>query len=117
VEAWLMLGEVRVESDVTLARLHGDLDLLSVDALRDLLDDLCAGDSPRIVIDLCDVSFVDVMSLSVILGTADALRESKRQLVVEGASSSVRRLCAVLNAEDVLAPRIEVPGRSVPPAC
>jgi anti-anti-sigma factor len=100
------LGEISVVSGVTLARLHGDLDLASVDALRDLLDDLCAEGSPRIVVDLRDVSFVDVLSLSVLLGVADTLRDSDRQLVVEGASSSVRRLCEVLNAEDVLAPEI-----------
>src|SRR4051794_78257 len=68
----LMLGEVPVVSNVTFARLHGDLDRVSVDALRDLLDDIFAGPSPRLVIDLSDVGFVDVQSLSVILGTADA---------------------------------------------
>jgi anti-anti-sigma factor len=112
-----MLGEVHVESGVTFARLRGDLDLGSVDALRDLLDDLCSSAATQIVVDLCDVSFVDVMSLSVILGTADALREVDRQLVVEGASASIRRLCEVLNAEDVLAPQIELSNRRVPPAC
>jgi anti-anti-sigma factor len=103
-EARFMLGEVHVASDVTFARLHGDLDLVTVDALRDLLDDICAGSSSQIVIDLCEVAFVDVLSLSVILGTADALREVGRQLTVEGASNSVRKLCALLNAEDILAP-------------
>jgi len=112
-----MLGEVHVVSDVTYARLHGDLDLVTVDALRDLLDDICAGCSSRIVVDLADVAFVDVLSLSVILGTADALRENNRQLVVEGASTSVRRLCALLNAEDILAPRVPLPRAAVPPAC
>jgi anti-sigma B factor antagonist len=108
-----MLGEVHVMSDVTFARLRGELDLVNVDALRDLLDDICAGSSSRIVVDLCDVPFVDVLSLSVILGTADALREAGRQLVVEGASNSVRRLCALLNAEDILAPRISLSHTAV----
>jgi anti-anti-sigma factor len=112
-----MLGEVDIASDVAVARLHGDLDLVSVDSLRDLLDNICESTSSRVVIDLCDVAFVDVLSLSVILGTADALRESDRQLVVEGASTSVRRLCELLNAEDVLAPPVSVEDISVPPAC
>lgn len=112
-----MLGEVRVVSDMTFARLHGDLDRVNVDALRDLLDDICAGNSSRIVVDLGDVGFVDVLSLSVILGSADALREDNRQLVVEGASTSVRRLCALLNAEDILAPRVPLQRATVPPAC
>jgi anti-anti-sigma factor len=104
-------------SDVTFARLHGDLDRVNVDALRDLLDNICAGSSSQVVVDLCDVPFVDVLSLSVILGTADALRESGRQLAVAGASSSVRRLCALLNAEDILAPEITLERATVPPAC
>jgi anti-anti-sigma factor len=112
-----MLGEVHVVSDVTFARLHGDLDRVSVDTLRDLLDDICSGPSPRLVIDLSDVGFVDVQSLSVILGTADALREADRTLVVEGASTSVRRLCALLNAEDILAPRVPLQRANIPPAC
>jgi anti-anti-sigma factor len=112
-----MLGEVHVHLDVTIARLHGDLDLSSVDALRDLLSDITAGSSRRVVVDLGEVPFVDVLSLSVILGTADELREAGRQLVVEGASTSVRRLCALLNAEDILAPRVPLPRVAVPPAC
>lgn len=112
-----MLGEVHIVSEVTFARLYGDLDRMNVDALRELLDDVCAGSSSRVVVDLCEVPFVDVLSLSVILGTADALREADRQLVVEGASNSVRRLCALLNAEDILAPPVLIPHASVPPAC
>lgn len=112
-----MLGEVDVASGVTVARLHGDLDRTSVDGLRDLLDGVCDGESQRVVIDLCDVGFVDVLSLSVILGTADELRETGRYLSVEGASNSVRRLCELLNAEDILAPRLPLPRAACPPAC
>jgi anti-anti-sigma factor len=109
-----MLGEVQVRSDVTVATLHGDLDLVNVEALRDMLDEICTGSSQHIVIDLRDVPFVDVLSLSVMLGTADALREDGRELMVEGASTSLRKLCALLNAEDVLAPGLASPGVSTP---
>jgi anti-anti-sigma factor len=112
-----MLGQVDVASDLTVARLHGELDRTSVDALRDLLAGVCATDSTRVVVDLRDVGFVDVLSLSVILGTADELRETGRHLSVEGASNSVRRLCELLNAEDILAPRVAMPRASCPPAC
>jgi anti-anti-sigma factor len=112
-----MLGEVDVVSGVTVARLHGELDRSSVDALRDLLDGVCATDSTQVVVDLCDVGFVDVLSLSVILGTADELRDAGRYLSVEGASNSVRRLCELLNAEDILAPQVPMPRASCPPAC
>jgi anti-anti-sigma factor len=112
-----MLGEVDVISDVAVARLHGDLDLVNVDDLRELLDETCARESRQVVVDLGDVPFIDVLSLSVILGAADGLRESGRQLMVEGASNSVRRLCALLNAEDILAPKLSLVHVTVPPAC
>jgi anti-sigma B factor antagonist len=112
-----MLGEVFVMADTTLARLHGDLDLVNVEDLRDLLDEVCGGRSTQVVVDLGDVPFIDVLSLSVILGAADALREGGRQLRVEGASTSVRRLCALLNADDILAPPVQLNFAAVPPAC
>jgi anti-anti-sigma factor len=113
----LMLGEVFVMSDTTVARLHGDLDLVNVEALRDLLDDICSGTSTQIIIDLGDVLFIDVLSLSVILGAADGLREAGRQLLVEGASNAVRRLCALLNANDILATQLPLQRVAIPPAC
>jgi anti-anti-sigma regulatory factor len=56
------------------------------------------------------------MSLSVILSTVDALREVGRELTVRGASASVRRVCALLNAEDVLEPMPQVHSLTSRPA-
>jgi anti-anti-sigma factor len=104
-----MQSEVQFMPDVTVVTLHGDLDIATVDALREVLDQAMAAGSSRIDIALADVSFVDVVSLSAILAAADATREAGRQLVVTGASSSVRRLCALLNANDVLAASVPTP--------
>jgi anti-anti-sigma factor len=112
-----MLGEVYVMADTTVARLHGDLDLVNVEGLRELLDGVCSGPSSQIIVDLGDVAFIDVLSLAVILGAADGLREAGRELLVEGASHSVRRLCALLNAEDILTADVPLQRVAVPPAC
>jgi anti-anti-sigma factor len=106
-----MVGEVTVGQEVTVARLRGDLDLVNVDLLRNLLEGVVAGPGDVVVVDLGDVPFIDVLSLSVILGAADDLRETGRRLVVDRASTSVRRLCALLNAEDVLAPPVTLSPR------
>ena len=104
-----MLGELLVQPSETTVRLHGELDLVTVDALRALLDEASAEPPPKVVVDITDVPFVDVLSLSSILATADSMRERDAALIVVGASQSVRRLFEVLNAQDVLAPELPMP--------
>jgi anti-anti-sigma factor len=104
VEGEVLIGEITIDESALTVVLHGDLDMVTVDDLRTMLDDDAAGPAPTVVVDLTDVAFLDVMSLSVILGTVDALRETGRELTVRGASASVRRVCALLNADDVLEP-------------
>ena len=104
-----MLGELQVAPDATVVTLHGDLDLVTLEDLRGLLDRACLGDPTRVVVDLTDVPFVDVLSLSTILASADAVREYGGCLHVRGASGAVRRICALLNAKDVLLPTLPAP--------
>jgi anti-anti-sigma factor len=104
-----MLGELLVQPSSTTVRLHGELDLVTVDALRALLAEAAVDVPDKVVVDITDVPFVDVLSLSTILATADSMRERDAALVVVGASSSVRRLFEVLNAQDVLAPALPMP--------
>lgn len=104
-----MLGELQHAADSTVVTLHGDLDLVTVDELRDLLARACEHDPGFVVVDLSDVPFVDVLSLSAILATADWLREQGGALLVKGASGAVRRICALFNARDILAPPIPAP--------
>ena len=101
-----MLGEVHFRATDTRVVLHGDLDLVTVEGLRDLLARACAGDPDRLVIDISDVHFMDVLSLSAILAVSDAVRERGGSAMVTGAPRSVRRMCAVLNATDVLAAEV-----------
>jgi anti-sigma B factor antagonist len=102
-------GELDIQPMVTVVTLHGELDMLTVDNLRQLLSSACVGDPDRVVVDLNDVPFVDVLSLSTILATADSLRERGAALTVVGASSAVRRICSLLNADDVLVPMLPMP--------
>jgi anti-sigma B factor antagonist len=101
-----MLGELQVQSRAVRLTLHGELDLVTVETLRELLAEACDSDRSRVVIDLTDVPFVDVLSLSTILAAADGLRDRGAALSVAGASAAVRRVCALLNAEDVLEPTL-----------
>ena len=104
-----MRGELDIQPMVTVVTLHGELDMRTVDDLRQLLDAACVGVPDRVVVDLNDVPFVDVLSLSTILATADMLRERGATLTVVGASSAIRRICSLLNADDVLVPLLPMP--------
>src|SRR3954453_1664721 len=108
-----MVGELVVQPSVTTVTLHGELDLVTVDGLRRLLAKACANRPRKVLIDITDVPFVDVLSLSTILAAADQLRESGASLIVSGASRSVGRVFSVLNAEDVLAPSLPMPRLAV----
>jgi len=80
----------------------GDLDLLTVDALRSTLSDAISSSEADIVIDLTQVDHVDIVALSSILAAADTLREQGRALHVSAARQDLRRVCALLRADDIL---------------
>lgn len=104
-----MLGELDVQRSTTRVTLHGELDLVTIESLRELLANAVVADPDHVIVDLTDVPFVDVLSLSTILAAADAQRERGATLMVTGAAASVRRVCALLNADDVLAPQMPLP--------
>src|SRR3954453_15074887 len=70
-----LLGELLVQTSATTVRLHGELDLVTADALRALLAEAAAEKPAKVVVDITDVPFVDVISLSTILAAAAAMRE------------------------------------------
>jgi anti-anti-sigma factor len=104
-----MLGELQVKRSSSVLVLHGDLDLQTLEDLRGLLEDACRRRPDRLIVDLSDVPFVDVLSLSSILAATDQLRDAGSTLLISGASPGVRRVCALLNADDVLAPYLPMP--------
>lgn len=97
-----MLGELEVRPAVTVLVLHGELDIVTVAGVRTLLDEAGATGRSRLVIDLHDVPFLDVLCLSAILAAVDKLRDAGGQAFVVGATAPVRRMCALLGADDAL---------------
>lgn len=103
-----MLGEFEVRPDVTVLTLHGELDIVTVAEVRALLDAAAATGCQRLIIDLNDVPFVDVLCLSSILATVDRLRDMGGEASVVGANKPLRRMCALLGADDALV--LQIPG-------
>ena len=107
-----MRGELQVHEAVSRLVLHGELDLVTVNRLRALLTTACESGN-HIIVDISDTAFIDVLSLSAILAAADLVRDRGGAFSVVGATAAVRRICALLNAEDVLAPQIPRPRISL----
>jgi anti-sigma B factor antagonist len=80
---------------------RGELDVQSVPELRARLAEAVDGGKTRIVVDLADVSFIDSLSLSALVGARRKLGDSGR-LAVVAAHEYVRLILQATGLEQVL---------------
>ena len=92
-------ADVLVFGDEALVSIHGELDLFSLEVLRDAL----AGvrQASRVVIDLQGVDFLDCAALRFIEETARRYAADSRTLQVKHASGLVNRLIGLLKLDDL----------------
>ena len=64
----------RFGADSFVVAAGGELDLYTVDRLRDKLGDVVERGARRVLVDLTGVSFMDSTALGVLVGSAKALR-------------------------------------------
>jgi anti-sigma B factor antagonist len=92
------LGEVllRIEpeppSGVTVVSVRGEADLHSAPELRDALATLIEDGSDELVLDLSETTFVDSMTLGVLLGAMKRVRSRGGHLRLVVAGADVRRI-------------------------
>jgi anti-anti-sigma factor len=92
-------ADVLVFGDEALITVHGELDLFSLDVLRDALADV--PQVSRVVIDLQGVAFLDCAALRFIEEAARRLAADSRKLRVEHASGLVNRLIEILKLDEL----------------
>ena len=92
-------ADVLVYGDEALISVQGELDLFSLDVLRDALADV--PQVSRVVIDLKDVAFLDCAALRFIEATAKQYAAQSRKLRVEQASGIVNRLIEIMKLDDL----------------
>jgi len=92
-------ADVLVFGDEALIGLHGELDLFSLDVLREALGDVTAVSC--VVIDLQDVHFLDCAALRFIEDAARQFAADSRKLRVKHASGLVNRLIELLKLDDL----------------
>ena len=89
---------VKVEGDVATVFLAGELDLSNVAPVRNVIDDACGEERPRLVFDLSQLRFMDSSGLGLLI---DAAKRSE-QIEVSRPSPPVRRLIEISGLEEIL---------------
>jgi anti-anti-sigma factor len=97
VDPSVTLEVIQDEHDVRRARLIGELDLATADALMAQLADLIARGSGDVVLDVRELAFVDSTGIRALIRISSGLRDGS--LVVEGPSPGVRRVLELVRAE------------------
>jgi len=92
--------EVREPSRVRV-RLRGELDLATADLVADRLRRL-REHGATVLLDLDELSFIDAAGLRVVLTAADSARHDGWAFTVTRGSAPVRRLFAIVHAENHL---------------
>ena len=88
----LRIEAVRVSTGVYLVEPHGQADLHTAPALRESLSQAIDDGASVLVVDLGGVSFIDSMTLGVLLGAVKRLRPRGGQLRIVVTDPHVRRV-------------------------
>lgn len=82
-------------------RLHGELDISTVDSLRRVVDGVLERAPQTLVVDLAGLGFADCAGLSVFVAARTRLAAQRHQLILLNAQPLVRRLLAVTGLDTV----------------
>lgn len=92
----------QVRTNTARVALIGELDLATTSILEDALRHLESSGPDRIILDLCELGFMDAGGLHVILAAKDRAKRSGASLVLERAQPPVTRLLELTGADEVL---------------
>ena len=109
--------EIAVEDrgDFCLVSPRGDLDVYTVGSLRDAFGELIEAGTPRVVVDLDDVPFMDSSGLGALMGGVRRLREAGGDLAISCTRDQHLKLFAITGfGEGVsIAPTVDEAARGL----
>ena len=82
----------RLADDTALLELHGQIDLHTAPELRDELVGVIEDGAVNVVVDLTSATFIDSMTLGVLLGAVKRLRPRGGRLRIVCADPSIRKI-------------------------
>lgn len=94
--------ETRAEGDLTVLSCNGRLNMVAASRLKSQVDEIIAGGSSKIVVDLTETSFIDSSGLGALVSGLKAARQAGGDLRLAGAGDQVRTVLSLTNLDRVL---------------
>jgi anti-sigma B factor antagonist len=94
--------ETRAEGDATVLSCTGRLTMVAAPRLKSRVDEVIAGGSTKIVVDLTETSFIDSSGLGALVSSLKAARQAGGDLRLAGAGEQVRTVLSLTNLDRVL---------------
>jgi anti-sigma B factor antagonist len=95
--------KVEERGDVAVLAVSGEVDVATVPRLREQLHGLVASGTPRIVVDLDAVDFLDSTGLGVLVGALKRVRSNGGELALVCTSPRIRKVFEVTGLTKVFA--------------
>ena len=90
------------EGPRTVVSVAGDLDIASVASVRHLLDRAVATGADPLVLDLCDVTFMDSTGVVMIVQAQKRAASSGARFLLRGVTAQPRRVLQIVGVADTL---------------
>ena len=97
---FLLDVEVNAEDDRSTVHLAGELDVFTVGQLRDAVHEACEDPPPRLVIDLTDLSFIDIRGMHNLVDLTQETRQRGIPVEIRHRSRAVERLAHLLQVDE-----------------
>jgi anti-sigma B factor antagonist len=94
---------LRTVDDVAVVQVSGELDLFVAPEFRECLTGALEEGTPRIVIDLAGVTFIDSSAIGVLIAGARRSAEVRRELMIVCPAGSVARILEITGLHRVFA--------------
>jgi anti-anti-sigma factor len=101
---WRCVVEARTHRRTALVALRGELDLVTVSKVAEVMDGLApeAGGVRHVVLDLRELTFMDVPALRELIGQNEFVRSNRHNLAVVRGTRPIQRLLALTGVEEQL---------------
>ena len=95
-----MRVKTRDYNNVTVAELQGDLDAESVELLQNTITNIIAANKAGIVLNMCEVSFIDSKGLEKMLWARDYCNQNNCQIRVAELSENTIKILEITRLEN-----------------